>query len=105
MINLKDLPKKKILEGFEGQFVHTENTTLAYWEVKKGAVLPMHSHFHEQITQIIEGQFELTIGEQTQVCKIGELAVIPPNKMHGGRALTDCKIFDIFSPVREDYKG
>jgi quercetin dioxygenase-like cupin family protein len=104
MIKISEIPKKEVIKGFEAQFVHTEHTTLGFWEIKEGAVLPMHSHFHEQITQVLEGQFELTIGEETKICEIGELAVISPNVIHGGRALTDCKIFDIFSPVREDYK-
>lgn len=104
MIKISEIPKKEVIKGFEAQFVHTEQTTLGFWEIKEGAVLPMHSHFHEQITQVLEGQFELTIGEETKICEIGELAVISPNVIHGGRALTDCKIFDIFSPVREDYK-
>ncbi|MBP6757329.1 MAG: cupin domain-containing protein [Bacteroidia bacterium] len=104
MIKISEIPKKEIIKGFEAQFIHTEHTTLGIWEVKKGAILPMHNHFHEQITQVLEGQFELTIGENTAIFENGDLAVIPSNIIHGGRALTDCKIFDIFSPVREDYK-
>jgi quercetin dioxygenase-like cupin family protein len=52
----------------------------------------------------LEGKFELTIGEKTQIYEPGFIAVIPSNVPHGGIALTDCKIFDIFSPVRSDYK-
>jgi hypothetical protein len=41
----------------------------------------------------------------TQVCTLmpGSVGIIPPNAVHSGRALTDCKILDVFSPVREDY--
>ena len=104
MIKLDTLPQKEIKEGFKARFVHTENLTLGYWDVEEGAVLPMHSHLHEQITQVLEGEFELTVGEQTQVYKLGQIVVIPPHIPHGGKALTECKLFDIFCPVREDYQ-
>jgi quercetin dioxygenase-like cupin family protein len=52
----------------------------------------------------LEGKFELTIGEETRIYEMGQLAVIPPNIIHGGKALTKCKIFDIFYPIREDYQ-
>jgi quercetin dioxygenase-like cupin family protein len=104
MIDVSNLPSKTILKGFKAQFIHTEKSTLGFWEVEKGAILPMHAHFHEQVTQVLEGKFELTIGDKTQIYEAGFIAVIPPNVMHGGIALTNCKIFDIFMPVREDYK-
>lgn len=104
MIEIAAIPQKEIFEGFKARFIHTESLTMGYWDAQKGAVLPMHSHFHEQITSVIEGKFELTIGDETKVYEAGLVAVIPPNVIHGGKALTDCKLFDIFSPVREDYK-
>jgi quercetin dioxygenase-like cupin family protein len=104
MIETALLQQKEIVKGFKAKFIHTDNLTLGYWDVAKDSVLPMHAHFHEQITTVIEGKFELTIGDETKVYENGLVAVIPPNVVHGGRALTDCKLFDIFSPVREDYK-
>jgi quercetin dioxygenase-like cupin family protein len=104
MIQIDTLPQNEIKEGFKARFIHSKNLTLGYWDVKEGAILPMHSHFHEQITQVLEGEFELTIGEQTQVYRLGQIVVIPPHVPHGGKALTECKLFDIFCPVREDYQ-
>ena len=105
MIKIAEIPQKEVIKGFNARFVHTENLTLGYWDAAEGAILPMHSHFHEQITTVIEGKFELTVGQETKVYEAGLVAVIPPHVMHGGKALTDCKLFDIFSPVREDYKA
>lgn len=104
MINISGLPQKEIIKGFWARFVHTDNLTLGYWEVEEGAVLPMHSHFHEQITSVSEGKFELTVGNDTHIYESGQIVVIPPHVVHGGRAITKCTLFDIFSPVREDYK-
>jgi quercetin dioxygenase-like cupin family protein len=104
MIDIYSLPQKEIIKGFKARFIHTEGMTLGYWDVEEGAILPMHQHFHEQVTQVLEGKFELTVGEQTKVYENGQIAVIAPQIVHGGKALTKCKIFDIFCPVREDYQ-
>lgn len=79
--------------------------TLGFWETAKGAVLTNYQHVHEQVTMAEERQFQLTFDNQTRVYTKGMGAVIPPNFPHSGIALTDCKLFDIFLPVREDYKS
>jgi quercetin dioxygenase-like cupin family protein len=104
MIDISKIDQREIIKGYKVRFVHTANATLAFWEVEKGAVLPMHSHIHEQTTQVLEGKYELTIGNETQIYTNGFIALIPSNVIHGGVALSDCKLFDIFCPVREDYK-
>ncbi|GAB1308433.1 hypothetical protein KH5_11160 [Urechidicola sp. KH5] len=103
-MKIKDVPVKEIIPGFFGRFVHLENFTIAFWEVKAGAELPMHQHIHEQSTHIIEGEFEMTCNGETKIWKPGMILTIPSNVEHGGKALTDCKITDVFSPAREDYK-
>lgn len=105
MIDLSTLPQKEIIKGFKGRFVHTAAMTLGYWDISSGATLPLHKHIHEQITQVEEGEFELTFHGETKVYTKGMVAVIPSNIEHSGRALSDCKVFDIFHPVREDYKS
>jgi quercetin dioxygenase-like cupin family protein len=104
MIDVAKIEQSEVIKGYKVRFVHTANSTLAFWKVEKGAILPMHSHMHEQTTQVLEGKYELTIGVDTQVYTSGFVAVIPSNVLHGGVALTDCILFDIFCPVREDYK-
>ncbi|MFN4146633.1 MAG: cupin domain-containing protein [Runella sp.] len=103
MIPFEHLPYIEVFEGFKAQFIHTPNSTLGLWQITKGAVLPVHSHIHEQLTQVVEGQFELTIDGQTKVYHPGDLAIIPSNVVHSGVALTDCLLYDVFTPVREDY--
>ncbi len=103
-IDLLQIEPKELIKGFRGRFVHTENATLAFWEIEEGAVLPEHSHFHEQTACVLEGCFELTIAGETRAYEPGVLAVIPSNAVHSGRALTDCKILDVFCPVREEYR-
>lgn len=102
---LKTIAPKEIAKGFKARFIHTEGFTLSYVDVVQGAVLPEHAHVHEQTSQVIEGVFEMVIGGETVVLKPGSVVVIPSNVPHSGKALTDCKIHDVFCPVREDYRS
>ncbi len=104
-VDISKIEPKEIIKGFKGKFIHTENTTLAFWEVEKGASIPLHSHIHEQTTQVVEGKFKLTVDGETKIYENGLVAVIPSNVVHGGVALSNCKLIDVFSPVREDYKN
>ena len=79
--------------------------TVAYYSAPAGAQFPEHSHPHEQISNIVEGEFVLTIDGETKTMTPGVVAVIPSNAVHSGHAVTECKIIDIFQPVREDYRS
>ncbi|MEN8965571.1 MAG: cupin domain-containing protein [Polaribacter sp.] len=103
-MEIKDINPKEIIKGFNGRFVHMETFTIAFWEVKKGSELPEHSHFSEQTTQVMEGKFEMTVNGITQIYTPGSILKIPSFAKHSGKALTDCKITDVFCPVREEYK-
>lgn len=102
---LEELKRVELLPGIEGHLIHTEGLTIGYFDIKKGAVLPAHAHVHEQVTNLLEGEFEMTVAGETKILKAGSLATIPSNAEHSGKALTDCKVIDVFNPVREDYKS
>ena len=104
VINLGEIESKELVPGYTVKFIHTENVTLAFWEVKAGCRLPLHSHIHEQVSQVTEGEFELTVEEETFTLIPEKIVVIPPKAKHTGIAISDCKITDTFYPVREDYK-
>jgi quercetin dioxygenase-like cupin family protein len=77
--------------------------TLAYWDVTASSPLSDHAHLHEQVTSVIEGEFELTVEGDTRRLSAGSVVIIPPNARHSGKALTDCRLIDVFYPKREDY--
>ncbi len=103
-IQLNDIEKREIIPGFVARFIHSNAMTMAYWEIAQDASLPDHSHHHEQVVNMLEGEFELTLDGIPHQLKPGDVLIIPGNVAHRGRAITDCKILDVFSPVREDYR-
>lgn len=102
---ITDIRSKKLAEGLFGRYVHGENASLGLVEIEKGSILPLHHHIHEQITYIIEGELEMTIGSETMVLTPGYYYVIPSNVPHSAIAHTNCIVIDVFSPVREEYRA
>ena len=103
-MHISDIESKEIVKGYYGRFVHMKSFTFAYWEVEAGSEIPVHSHVHEQMMQVVEGKFEFTVDGSTKIYTPGMIVTIPSFVEHGGKAITDCKLTDIFCPVREDYK-
>lgn len=102
--SLDALPSREIAPGFHGKFAHTDHLTFAHWTIDTGAILREHAHPHEQITCVLEGQLEMTVGGETRILKAGTLALIPGGVIHSGRALTACRVVDAFYPARDDYR-
>ena len=65
-LNLDGVPARELFPGYRGRLVHSTTMTLAYWDVDAGAPAPEHSHPHEQILTLVEGEFELTVGDETE---------------------------------------
>ena len=104
-LTLTDIEPFEISRGFTARMFHTDTMTLAYVDIEAGAELPEHAHFHEQVANVLEGEFEFVLGGKTMVLRPGEVLVIPSNVPHSGRALTHCRILDVFHPVREDFRS
>lgn len=60
-----------------GCFIHTNNQTLAFWEVTAGSTVAEHEHPHEQIVTVRKGQFQLTVNDEIKILDAGMIVVIP----------------------------
>lgn len=98
------IESRTLLPGFHARMVHTDGLTIAHFRIEAGSKLPLHDHPHEQVSNIIEGTLEMTVGEETFACTPGMIVTIPGHTPHSAIALTDCWVIDIFRPVREDYQ-
>ncbi|MCB0047449.1 MAG: cupin domain-containing protein [Caldilineaceae bacterium] len=81
-----------------------EQMLLSYAVLEPNAVLPLHSHPHEQAGVILSGELTLTLGDETRTLKSGDIYLAPGGLEHEGLAGPEgCVALDIFSPVREEY--
>ena len=102
---LASLPAREILDGsIRGRYAHLPTMTIGEVRIDANTVVPMHSHPHEQTTYVIDGRFEFTVDGETVILEPGMVALIPGGALHGGRTITECRVIDVFSPARDDYR-
>ncbi|MCE5323963.1 cupin domain-containing protein [bacterium] len=101
---LSDLELRQMLPGCNARFIHTDNMTVSYWNLDGGAVIPPHKHPHEQVTSLIEGKLEMSVGGECKTIEPGEIVIIPGDVEHSVNALTPCYVIDAFYPARDDYR-
>jgi quercetin dioxygenase-like cupin family protein len=100
-VDTKELCSKRPLPGWEGRFLNSENMTFGYYTIVAGASIHEHSHPNEEVWHVIDGELEVTIGEETQVAGPGCVAMVPPNTSHSVRALTDGRSIVVDYPLRQ----
>jgi quercetin dioxygenase-like cupin family protein len=71
----------------------------------KGAVVPSHSHPHEQIGYLASGRLLFELGDQRRELAAGDSWLVPPNVPHQVTALEPSVAIDVFSPPREEYRS
>jgi len=101
-----DMPKERVSDTLERRLITGERMMLTHVYLKKGCVVPRHSHHNEQLTYILEGALRFWIGEdeaETLVVRAGEVLHIPGNVPHKAEALEDTLDVDVFSPPRQDW--
>jgi quercetin dioxygenase-like cupin family protein len=85
------------------QFVVGQNVMLARVLLKRGCIVPLHSHHNEQLTYILEGALKFWIDGREIVVNAGEVLAIPAHMPHKAEALADTVDLDVFTPPREDW--
>ena len=85
------------------QMIHGERMTVSRLELRKGALVPLHSHPNEQISLVESGRLRFVVDGVEAVVSAGEALQIPPYAPHEVEALENSLAVDLFSPVREDW--
>ncbi len=100
------MPRERVSPMLDRKMITGERMMIAHIYLKKGAIVPKHSHDNEQITYIIDGALRFHIGEDQQqevIVRAGEVLHIPPNVLHMAEALEDTLDVDVFDPPRQDW--
>ncbi|EIO3939593.1 cupin domain-containing protein [Vibrio vulnificus] len=82
---------------------HSDNMMSVEVYFETGAIGAMHSHPHEQLTYVLSGEFEFTIGDEKKIVKTGDTMYKEPNIEHGCVCLEAGVLIDTFTPMRKDF--
>jgi quercetin dioxygenase-like cupin family protein len=80
-----------------------EKGLMGQFSLEAGAVIPMHSHPHEQIGYLVYGEIVLTIDGKDFLVEAGDSWAIPGEASHGVRVVKPSEVVEVFVPIREDY--
>jgi len=100
------MKKERVSDMLERRLITGDRMMLAHVYLKKGCIVPRHSHENEQLTYILEGALKFWIGDdgaEEITVSAGEVLLIPSNVPHKAEALEETLDVDVFSPPRQDW--
>ena len=101
-----DLPRERLNSHIDRRLVTGTNMMIAHVYLKRGGVVPRHSHHNEQLSYVLEGALKFLLGDaqdEEVIVRAGEVLTIPPHLPHSAEALEDTLDVDIFNPPRLDW--
>jgi quercetin dioxygenase-like cupin family protein len=104
VVRLVDVALFELAPGVTARPLFGDGAMLNLVELEPGAGVPTHSHPHEQLGHVLEGELELTIAGKPHVLAPGDAFHIPGGVEHAARSERGCVVMDVFQPVREDYR-
>jgi quercetin dioxygenase-like cupin family protein len=100
------MKKERVSDMLERRLITGDRMMLAHVYLKKGCIVPKHSHDNEQLTYILEGALKFWVGENEAeeiTVRAGEVLLIPSRVPHKAEALEETLDVDVFSPPRQDW--
>jgi quercetin dioxygenase-like cupin family protein len=97
------IPLEELNPLLQRQFVVGQEIMVARVLLKKGCIVPQHSHHNEQLTYILDGALKFWIDGKEIVVHSGEVLCIPAHMPHKAEALEDTVDLDVFNPPRADW--
>jgi quercetin dioxygenase-like cupin family protein len=98
-----EIALEKITEMVSQKIVAGEREMLAQIYLKRGALVPMHSHDSEQMTYVLQGALRFLVDGEEIIVREGEVLHIPARAPHQAEALDDTFELDVFSPIRQEW--
>ena len=98
-----EVPTENMNPLFDRQYVVGDRVMVARISMKRGCLVPEHSHHNEQISHMLSGALQFFIAGKEITLRAGEMLLIPPHVPHSAVALEDSVAIDTFTPPREDW--
>jgi quercetin dioxygenase-like cupin family protein len=98
-----DIASEQINPDTSRQYITCQSVTVARFELRRGGIVPLHSHANEQVTSVMSGALKFTIEGREVIVRAGEMLQIPGTVPHAVGVLEDTVAIDVFSPVRQDW--
>ncbi len=98
-----EIALEKVTEMISRKVITGEREMLAQIYLKRGCIVPMHSHESEQMTYVLSGAMKFLIDGDETIVREGEVLIIPSWVPHQAEALDDTFEMDMFSPIRQDW--
>ena len=103
-VKLSDIEETDLGEGVTRKILASGGDMMTVqFAFEKGAVGAPHTHVHEQVGYVLQGRFELTLGDDKTIMEAGDTYYVPSNTLHGVVALEDGVLLDVFTPQRQDF--
>jgi quercetin dioxygenase-like cupin family protein len=100
-----EIALEKITEMVSRKVISGDRITIAQVYLKRGTLVPRHSHPNEQISCVLQGALRVLVGGEEITVREGEVLHVPASVDHQAEALDDTFVLDVFSPPRGDWVG
>jgi quercetin dioxygenase-like cupin family protein len=98
-----EIALEKITEMVSRKIVTGDREMLAQVYLKRGCLVPLHSHESEQMTYVLQGALKVLVAGEEITVREGEVLHIPSQVEHQAEALEDTFELDVFSPIRREW--
>ena len=100
---LAELPQDRPMAGIGRRRIIGERVMVSEIEIDKGCKVPPHAHANEQLVVLLQGRLQFDVGtsdggSRRVLLEAGDVLLLPAHVRHGGEAIEDCRVLDIFSP-------
>jgi len=98
-----DIPTEQLNPSTARKYITGDRVTVARFELKRGGIVPRHSHENEQVSCVLSGTLTFKMKGQEIIVHAGEVLQIPGWLEHEVEVVEDAVVIDVFSPVRQDW--
>jgi len=98
-----EIELEKVNEMLSRKIVTGEREMVTQIYMKKGTLVPTHSHESEQMSYVLQGALRFFVKGEEVIVREGEILHLPSWVEHQAEALEDTFTLDIFSPIRQDW--